>query len=432
MNVRQIIVEQIVDEYLERHEQNDPETLERIVAQTCCPELLAEVNQLVAKADEADIGDTPPQVPPQVTMSADYVDLVELSRGGLGIVCEARDPHLSRRVAIKIPLTDTDPGQGYERFQREVELTARLNHPGIVPVYARGQDRFGRPCYAMQLVSGETLYEAIGDLYGNPASKHTLYDLLERFIAVCYTVAYAHGQGVVHRDLKPANIMLGAFGNTYVVDWGCAKSIGIRNVQRIPPWLVVLRRLVPPAVRHVWRSFRSRYPAAAGVTIGHIPITENGLTQSSLGTDGYMCPDQQAHPCDAEFTWDVYSLGVTLREILTGVAPTDEGRSMAASTSAERDLRQRVPRSLRRVVRKATDRRPAKRYQSALALARHLEMVLRSVPPADGSGSSLTLPRRTLVTRFLTVVLSICGVIGLDLLAIAGIFFLFTLMFRDF
>src|SRR5262249_6269366 len=119
------------------------------------------------------------------------------------------------------------------RFVREAAITARLEHPGVVPVYGLVRDGRGNPCYAMRFVEGETLQEAVARLHAPLAAREDEAEraqlflrLLGRFVAVCNTVAYAHSREVVHRDLKPGNVMLGKFGETLVVDWGLAKSFG--------------------------------------------------------------------------------------------------------------------------------------------------------------------------------------------------------------
>jgi serine/threonine protein kinase len=156
------------------------------------------------------------------------------ARGGLGEVHVAVDEELSRQVALKLIQKSraADP-ESRRRFLQEAEITARLEHPGVVPVYGLVRDDSGQPCYAMRLIQGETLQEALdrlhaGDRAGrDPGGRRlAMRDLLGRFVAVCNTVAYAHSRGVLHRDLKPANIMLGAYGETLIVDWGLAKALG--------------------------------------------------------------------------------------------------------------------------------------------------------------------------------------------------------------
>jgi serine/threonine protein kinase len=159
------------------------------------------------------------------------------AQGGLGQVSVALDRELNREVALKeIRPEHADNLESRARFLLEAEVTGRLEHPGVVPVYGLGCNAEGRPFYAMRLVKGQSLKEAIEGLHGTGAetansrdSKQwnpALRSLLNRFVAVCNAVAYAHDRGVIHRDLKPANILLGPYGETLVVDWGLAKVVG--------------------------------------------------------------------------------------------------------------------------------------------------------------------------------------------------------------
>ena len=156
------------------------------------------------------------------------------AKGGLGEVFVAEDQELHREVALKeiqaqhahVPVCQT-------RFLLEAEITGRLEHPGIVPVYGFGCHSDGRPFYAMRLIHGESMEQAIArfhtdDQPGRDPGERilTFRQLLRRFLDACNAVAYAHSRGVLHRDLKPANIMLGKYGETLVVDWGLAKTVG--------------------------------------------------------------------------------------------------------------------------------------------------------------------------------------------------------------
>src|SRR5262249_31097966 len=146
-----------------------------------------------------------------------------------GEVHVAADAELGRTVALKRVRPDRLAESGsLHRFLREAEITARLEHPGIVPVYGLVPDADGQPAYAMRFVEGETLKEAIDRFHqGEPSERRLAFrQLLGHFVAACNAVAYAHSRGVIHRDLKPANILLGKFGETLVVDWGLAKKVG--------------------------------------------------------------------------------------------------------------------------------------------------------------------------------------------------------------
>ncbi len=155
------------------------------------------------------------------------------ARGGLGEIHVALDSELNREVALKQMRPDKDDAGGRQRFVLEAEVTGRLQHPGVVPVYGLGTYADGRPYYAMRFIKGDSLQKAIdafhaAELQGRDAGERSLAlrALLRRFIDVCNAVGYAHSKGVLHRDLKPDNIMLGAFGETLVVDWGLAKILG--------------------------------------------------------------------------------------------------------------------------------------------------------------------------------------------------------------
>src|SRR5207248_4945130 len=157
------------------------------------------------------------------------------------------------------------------------EITARLQHPGIVPVYGLAADADGYPAYAMRFVEGEPLHDALRRFHrGAGRAPRAAFDgvefrqLLQHFTAVCNAVAYAHSRGVVHRDLKPANVMLGRFGETLVVDWGVARTVG---------------RPDAPADPDAGPSSGFLLPFSGG---RHEPT----LAGSAMGTPGFMSPEQ--------------------------------------------------------------------------------------------------------------------------------------------
>ncbi len=153
--------------------------------------------------------------------------------GGLGKISIALDKELNREVALKeIQERHANDDNSRARFLLEAEITGGLEHPGIVPVYGLGTYTDGQPYYAMRFVRGNSLGDAIKhfheqkEQYGDAKNSLELRKLLGRFIDVCQAVEYAHSRGVLHRDLKPGNVMLGKYGETLVVDWGLAKSMG--------------------------------------------------------------------------------------------------------------------------------------------------------------------------------------------------------------
>ena len=145
-----------------------------------------------------------------------------LGQGGMGTVFLARDRELEREVALKVLRAAASSPDTALRLRRESRILARLEHPGIVPVHDVGRLPDGRVYYVMKLVRGVRL-----DQYARAA---VLTDLLRLFLRICETIGFAHAQGVVHRDLKPGNIMVGAFGEVLVMDWGIAK-VGDRAVE---------------------------------------------------------------------------------------------------------------------------------------------------------------------------------------------------------
>ena len=163
----------------------------------------------------------------EVRVDDRYELLAEHGRGGLGRVMRARDRRLGRLVAVKELLRTSDLAQ--QLFVREAMITARLEHPGIVPVHEAGRWANGDPYYVMKLVSGRTLKEVMAAA----ASLGDRLALLPHLIAVAEAVGYAHSEAVVHRDLKPTNVLVGEFGETVVIDWGLARDLravaGVRD-----------------------------------------------------------------------------------------------------------------------------------------------------------------------------------------------------------
>jgi WD40 repeat protein len=300
--------------------------------------------------------------------------------GGLGQVHLARDEKLKRPVALKEIRPDKrDNASLRQRFLMEAEITGQLEHPGIVPIYDLDEGAGGQVRYAMRFVQGRTLRSAILAYHREPAPL-ALRELLQRFVSVCQTIAYAHSQGVIHRDLKPDNVLLGDYGETLVVDWGIARRFGTSAGRS--DLLAATPAPIPQAPMHAAPNQTTDFVAAAS---GDEPLTQAGQV---LGTPAYMAPEQAAGDVEAISTpADVYSLGAILYEVLTG-RPPHQGRNVDEVLASARSgrfprpakVRRGVPAALEAVCLKALAREIGQRYLSATDLARDVEQWLADEP----------------------------------------------------
>jgi tetratricopeptide (TPR) repeat protein len=240
----------------------------------------------------------PPDLPEDLPVVPGYRVLREIARGGMGRVLAAYDLTLDRDVALKVLL----PGANADRFVRESKITARLPHPGIPPVHVLGTPPDGSPFLAMKLIAGQTLAEAL-----KTADRPRL---LQAFLQVCQAVGFAHSRGVIHRDLKPANVMVGAFGEVQVMDWGLAKDIDQASRERERP-----EEKAPPGTHAGADPNQTTDHGGPGQSTDD--RTQAGQV---LGTPAYMAPEQaRGEATDARA--DVFALGGILCAILTGQPP---------------------------------------------------------------------------------------------------------------
>ncbi len=271
------------------------------------------------------------------------------AEGGMGQIWRGLDPDLDRVIALKILRPDrVNDQQLRERFLQEARIMGRLSHPGIPPVHVLSQDERGTPYYAMKFIEGRTLEEAIAAYHQRPTPL-AFRSLMRHFGNVCQTIAFAHSRAILHRDLKPRNIMIGDFGETFVLDWGLAKQVN--PVGDTPP---------PQGLRG----------------------TDQGLTQVGqiLGTPDYIPPERLTGSPAGPLT-DLYALGVILYEILAGRPPYQGNNTLEILLQATKgqitppsQLRgDVVPRKLEEICLKATALRPSDRYQSAAELTRAVE-----------------------------------------------------------
>jgi WD40 repeat protein/serine/threonine protein kinase len=279
----------------------------------------------------------------------DYEVIEQIGHGGMGVVYRVRDSDLDRNLAVKVLRRDRQGNPQYEqRFQEEAQILGQLQHPGFVPIHRRGHLPDGRPYFTMKLVMGQTLAQLLHERQTvgwvessrptsttvgledstHPTPPADLPRLLTIFEQVCQTVAYAHSRHVLHRDLKPSNIMVGAFGEVQVMDWGLAKALPGGEPARAG-------RQPPDVPAPVISETVSEILPAPGDT-PHIS-TQQG---TALGTWAYMPPEQARGEVDLlDECCDVFSLGAILCEILTGQPPyTGPTLAKLASQAEEGDL----------------------------------------------------------------------------------------------
>ena len=255
---------------------------------------------------------------------ARYDILEPHARGGMGMIYLAHDRVLDRSVVFKVLATPSSPSNEpalASRLELEARILARLNHPGIVPVYDLGVLDDGRPYYVMKRVEGPTLAQ-------HAPTVRSLAERLRLFLRICEPVAFAHARGVIHRDLKPDNVMVGPFGEVLVMDWGVAK-------------------IVAP---HGDESTESD-----GADSGRISPNRETQHGTVLGTRGYMAPEQARGEARIDARADIHALGAILSFLLGSVPPPESGPLSSV-------------RPLQAIARKACSSEPVERYQDVALL----------------------------------------------------------------
>src|SRR5262245_52959162 len=315
--------------------------------------------------------------------TARYRVLRTLAQGGMGSVVLAFDEAVGRQVAIKRAAVAADAAEAARhrlRLLAEAATIGRLQHPGIVPVHDLGTDADGQPFFAMQWIEGRSLHELLGEDHARDGREHALLRVVDVLLRVCDTMAYAHARGVVHRDLKPANIMVGAYGEVYVVDWGLARAID--------------------------------EPAAplGDATVTSAKATGVQLTASGtvLGTPSYMPPERAAEAggvagVAALPAADIYGVGAILYEALPGSPPYARERADWTVTEVLAAIRTRPPQPVRElapradpelaaICARAMHRDAAARYPDMRSLAGDLRaFVEHRIVSAHGGGPGTQL-----------------------------------------
>jgi serine/threonine-protein kinase len=320
-----------LENLLRRWQQSAEQSCDLSPEELCreCPDLLPLLRQRIEALRQGTpsraAANTPDQDPPTLVLdpppeaAADLVRIpgcmveAELGRGGMGLVLRARDLTLGRPLAVKVLLARHGHHSEMEqRFLEEAQVMGQLQHPGVPAVHQLGRLADGRPYFSMKLVRGQTLAQLLKER-GLPAEE--LPRFLAIFAQVCETVGYAHSRGILHRDLKPSNIMVGAFGEVQVMDWGLAKVLG------------------RPAAGYT--------EGPSGGLIATLR-TQEGLSSQAgtvVGTPAYMASEQARGEVDSlDERADVFGLGAILCVILTGEPPYRGGREALYQQAAQGEL----------------------------------------------------------------------------------------------
>jgi serine/threonine-protein kinase len=329
----------------------------------------------------------------------------EIARGGVGSILRARDVDLGREVALKV-LLDAHRGNAEitRRFLEEAQVSAQLQHPGVVPVHEIGLLADERPYFAMKLVKGQTLAEIL-ESRADPSDGRQR--LLGIFAQICQTLAYAHTRGVVHRDLKPSNVMVGTFGEVQVMDWGFAKVMakgGAADDRRTTQTLSPAE--TPPDDVEI-------------LTARSADSSSRSVAGSVMGTPAYMPPEQARGAVDeVDERSDVFGLGAILCEILTG-KPAYTGRSLDEVYNKARrgeiaDARQRLEvsgadRELIELAESCLSIEPRERPRNAVVVSKrisgHLESVARRAHELEVRAAKTRLKFVLVLSTLIAVVL---------------------------
>jgi serine/threonine protein kinase len=316
-------------------------------------------------------------------------------KGGMGQILVAYDPYLKREVALKeLHSSVAEEESIVLRFIGEAEITAQLEHPGVVPIYRLDLGEEGFPYYTMKMIRGETLQDVIKKYHRTP-NRAELMNLIRRLVSVSKTIAFAHSKGVIHRDLKPANVMLGEYGETLVMDWGLAKFYN--------------SRMEDSYISIVHRMKQSR--------------PELTMVGSIVGTPAFLSPEQaMAEEGAVGPLADVFSLGTVLYYLLAGQTAFS-GRSTqevldkvrACNPTPPSHIKPNVPHGLEAICLKAMEKLPENRYQGASEFADDLCRWLDDEPIAAEKPSFWT-KIRWWMTHHRALAISIPSVVILSLM----------------
>jgi formylglycine-generating enzyme required for sulfatase activity/serine/threonine protein kinase len=358
-----------------------------------------------------------------------------LDSGNLGEVFFAKDTELNRTVVTKYIRPEMS-GDNLKQalFHLEGEVTGSLEHPSVVPVYGLGKDTKGRLYYAMRYVRGKKLSRVIAEYHRKEAGlKHeALTGLLQNFQAVCLAIEYAHSKGVLHCDIKPDNIMIGDYGEVFVVDWGLVVVCGdVKGPSDMHDMETLDPGVIPP--------YRPSELASSG-----LHEQQGGSRRGVGGTPAYMAPEQFTATMSEDITLvtpkaDIYALGSTLYHILTGKAPHLPKEGVKESPDAfyfrittgmiptPREKDALIPKLLEQIVLKAMQVEPGDRYASARDLAEDIKRYVSDEPVHAYQESGLEKARRWIRKNRALV-----GVAMVMLLLVAMVAIGFVIMFAQF
>jgi serine/threonine-protein kinase len=295
----------------------------------------------------------------------------QVNRGGIGCIDVARDPVLGRRVAIKVLRPELEGNEpAAQKFAEEAQITGQLEHPNIVPIYDLGMDESG-PFIVMKLIRGQSLAEMIAEVRGRPERPHLLPRFIEITMKLCDALSFAHSRGVIHCDLKPENVMVGDFGQVYLMDWGVAL-------------LGAGRGAAPPSSTQHAKPANELFDPADDESLVRVASCAEA-TSKVWGTPAYMAPEQvSARSVAIDERTDVFGLGGVLHEILTGKPPNDWQKLHGPGLNhaldplpAKSDLWPQLPPELCRITLKALAPNSNHRYPSVAALRADLEQFMK-------------------------------------------------------
>ncbi len=316
----------------------------------------------------------------QTEVTARYNDKGEIARGGMGSIRKVFDDNLQRTVAMKVAFPESrSDAKIMQRFAEEAQIMGQLEHPNIVPVHDFGEDD-GTKFFTMLYVRGKTLTDLLTE-NDHIDTREEYFRFLNIFLRVLDAVAFAHSRGVVHRDLKPDNIMVGNFGEVYLMDWGIAKLLH-RTGGMPPPSAVGQNKTM--VMSAIGRSIEDILPVRVRREGAAPPQDETGQI---IGTFFYMAPEQAlAKTGEIDERTDIFLLGGVLYEILTKQPPymgstiVDVVRQAQACQVLRPELilpEAQIPKTLADICMKCLQAAPENRYQTVLELKKDVEKFLK-------------------------------------------------------